>query len=54
MRMLQRMARDHRSSLRLCPLFINGELFLKEETSDDAAEQVDRLLKSVSRPPRRP
>ncbi len=42
--LLRRLAFLHRASLRLCPVFFDGEMMLPGEGPDDAADKVDTLL----------
>ena len=43
-KLLQRLAFFHRTSLNLCPVFFNGKMILPREGSDDAAGKVTVML----------
>ena len=49
-RLLQRLAHLHRTSLRLCPLFFNDKLIRRGEGPEQAGRQVDTLLAPVAIP----
>jgi hypothetical protein len=43
-KLLQRLAFFHRTSLDLCPVFFNGKMILSREGSDDLACKVAAML----------
>jgi hypothetical protein len=43
-KLLQRLAFFHRTSLDLCPVFFNGKMILPREGPDDAAGKVATML----------
>jgi hypothetical protein len=43
-KLLQRLAFFHRTSLNLCPVFFNGKMILSREGPGDLARKVDTML----------
>lgn len=43
-KLLQRLAFFHRTSLNLCPVFFNGKMILPREGPGDLARKIDSML----------